>query len=111
MEVLDEWRETLEKTLHYYAELPYRFTNVATYVVVSRDKNHYFLMHEGWEGNRRIHGIVVHAEIRDGKIWMHYDGIEDSITEELVAAGVPKGNIVLAFHPPFIREHTGYAVA
>ncbi|MFE1748097.1 element excision factor XisI family protein, partial [Coleofasciculus sp. H7-2] len=38
-------------------------------------------------------------------------GIEDGITGELVAAGVPKGHIVLAFHPPQVREHTGYAIA
>ena len=69
------------------------------------------LVHEGWENNRRVHGCIVHAEIRDAKIWIHYDGIEDGITEELVAAGVPKDCIVLAFHPPQVREHTGYAIA
>lgn len=111
MEVIDQWRETLEKILQYYADLPYPYGNVQTYVVVSRDGNHFFLMREGWQGNKRIHGMVVHAEIRDGKIWMHYDGIEGSITEELVSAGVPKEKIVLAFHPPYVREHTGYAVA
>jgi len=111
MAVIDQWRETLEETLQYYADLPYPYDHVKTYVVVSRDGNHFFLMHEGWQGHKRIHGMVVHAEIRDGKIWMHYDGIEGSITEELVSAGVPKENIVLAFHPPYVREHTGYAVA
>ncbi|MBE9155838.1 XisI protein [Nodosilinea sp. LEGE 06152] len=111
METLDQWRTTLEETLQYYAELSCAKGNVETYVMVSRDGNHFLLMHEGWQGNRRIHGIVVHAEIRDGKIWIHYDGIEGSITEELVTAGVPKERIVLAFHPPYVREHTGYAVA
>ena len=111
MDTLSQWRTTLEKTLHSYAELPYTLGDVSTYVVVSRNGNHFFLMHEGWQGNRRIHGIVVHAEIKDGKIWIHYDGIEGSITEELVTAGIAKENIVLAFHPPYIREHTGYAVA
>ncbi|MGB3202671.1 MAG: element excision factor XisI family protein, partial [Nodosilinea sp.] len=48
---------------------------------------------------------VVHAEIRDEKIWVHYDGIEGSITEDLVAVGVPKDHIVLAFHAPDVREH------
>ena len=50
MEVLNQWRETLEKTLQYYAELPYPYPDVQTYVVVSRDSNHFFLMHEGWQG-------------------------------------------------------------
>ncbi|NES83455.1 MAG: XisI protein [Moorea sp. SIO2B7] len=48
---------------------------------------------------------MVDGSIRDGKIWIHYDGMEDGITDELVAAGVPKDRIVLAFH------HTGYAIA
>lgn len=69
------------------------------------------LVHEGWEDNRRVHGCIVHAEIRNDKIWIHYDGIEDSITHELVEAGVPKDCIVLAFHPPEVREYTGYAIA
>jgi hypothetical protein len=109
--ILDEWREILEKILQYYANLPYRYGDVITYVVVSRDRNHYMLVHEGWQKDQRIHGCIVHAELRNDKIWIHYDGIENSITAELVAAGVPKDHIVLAFHPPEVREHTGYAVA
>jgi XisI protein len=108
---VDQWRETLENILQYYADLPYRYGEVQTYVVVSRDRNHFILMHEGWEQDRRMHGFLVHAEIRNDKIWIHYDGIEDGITGELVAAGVPKDHIVLAFHPPQVRSLTGYALA
>ncbi|NJR63514.1 MAG: hypothetical protein HC769_34890 [Cyanobacteria bacterium CRU_2_1] len=49
--------------------------------------------------DHRVHGCVVHAEIRNDKIWIHYDGIEDGITGELVAAGVPKNHIVLCSTP------------
>jgi hypothetical protein len=69
------------------------------------------LVNEGWEKDHRVYGCVVHTEFRNDKIWIHYDGIEDGITSELVAAGVPKDRIVLAFHPPEVREYTGYAVA
>lgn len=34
---LDRWRELLEKILQYYAELPDRYGDVITYLVVSRD--------------------------------------------------------------------------
>ena len=108
---IDQWRETLEKILQYYADLPYRYGDVITYVVVSRDLNHFMLMHEGWENDRRVHGCLVHAQIRNDKIWIYYDGIEDGITGELVADGVPKDHIVLAFHPPQVQSHTGYAIA
>ena len=111
MDSLEEWRELLEQSLQYHADLPYSYGDVETYVLVSRDRNHFMLMREGWDDQRRIHGCIVHAEIRNGKIWMHYDGIEDSITEDLVSAGIPKHCIVLAFHPADIRAHTGYAIA
>jgi XisI protein len=107
---IDRWRCTLETILQHYADIPYRYGEVSTYVVVSRDLNRYMLIQEGWEKTHRIHGTIVHAEIRNNKIWIHYDGIEDSITEELVATGVPKDHIVLAFHPHHIRIHTGYAI-
>ncbi len=108
---LDRWREILEKIFQYYADLPYRYGDVTNHIVISRDCNHFMLLHEGWENHRRVYGTIIHVEIRDGKIWIHYDGIEDGITDELVAAGVPKDRIFLAFHPPEIRQHTGYAVA
>ena len=50
-------------------------------------------------------------QIIDDKIWIQRDGIEDGITDELVEAGISKGEIVLGFQPPNVRPHTGYAIA
>jgi hypothetical protein len=111
MDTLTPWHSLLGKILLEYVAILKPYGDVKTYLIVSQDRNQFFLMHEGWNKQRRVHGIIVHAEIRDGKIWIHYDGLEDGITEELVAAGVPKDHIVLAFHPPDVREHTGYAIA
>lgn len=111
MDRLDEYRDLIYKILSYYASIPYRYGKIATYVIVDRECNHFLLMHEGWEEHKRIHGAIVHVEIRDGKIWIHYDGIEDGITDELIAGGVSKDHIVLAFHPPYVRQHTEYAVS
>ena len=47
-------------------------------------------MQEGWHGTDRNHGPIVHAEIRESKIWIHYDEIEDNVTEDLVTEGIPK---------------------
>ncbi|MBD2160059.1 XisI protein [Limnothrix sp. FACHB-1083] len=107
---LDQWRSLLEKILSDYAKLPYRYGDVATYLVVGQDRNHFLLMQEGWEENNRVHGCLVHAEIRNQKIWIHYDGIEGGIANELTELGVPKDHIVLAFHAPTVRQYTGYAI-
>lgn len=111
MDTLMFYQDTVEKILKDYAAIPYSYGNIKQYVIVDRDRTHFLLFSEGWNGKRRVHGAVCHVEIRDRKIWIHYDGIEDGITDELVAAGVPKDRIVLAFHPPHVREHTGYAIA
>jgi hypothetical protein len=111
MDTHQRWGKLLEKILLEYVDILRPYGDVKTYLIVSQDYSHFLLMHEGWNDQKRVHGMIVHAEIRDGKIWIHYDGTEDGITEELVAAGVPKDHIVLAFHPPHVRPHTGYATA
>ena len=46
-----------------------------------------------------------------GKIWIEEDMTEDGLATELVEAGVPKEDIVLAFNPPDRRHLTDYAAA
>lgn len=52
---------------------------------------------------------VLHIDIRDEKIWIQHDGTEGGVALELVEAGIPRDRIVLAFKPPDIRPHTGFA--
>jgi XisI protein len=47
----------------------------------------------------------------DERVWIQLDNTEDGIAEELIAAGIPKQDIVLGFHEPEIRPYTGFAVA
>jgi XisI protein len=77
--------------------------------VVDPDRDHYEVLHVGWDGSRRVHGSVVHIDIRAGKVWVQYDGTTLPVAEELVAAGIPKEDIVLGFHPAEVRCHTGFA--
>lgn len=111
MDTLDFYRDTIEKILKQHAALPYSYGEIDEYVIVDRDRNHFLLFDVGWQQKRRVHGCITHVQIIHGKIWIQRDGIEDGITEELVAAGVPKSDIVLGFHPPEVRPHTGYAIA
>jgi XisI protein len=64
----------------------------------------------GWENGRRIHGTLVHIDIINSKVWIQRDGTEDGIAGDLEQAGILKNQIVLAFRPQEVRQHTGYAV-
>lgn len=110
METLTEYQSLLRKILEKYTQIPYRYGDITTTLIISEDHNHFLLMDQGWEKGLRVHGCLFHGQIINDKIWIHYDGIEDSVTEDLVAAGVPKERIVLGFYPPDVRVHTGYAV-
>lgn len=77
------------------------------------DQHGQYMIHKyGWKGARRIYGIVAHFELaEDGKIWLHHDGTGMELANVLVERGVPKSDIVLAFHPEYVREDTGFAIA
>ncbi len=60
---------------------------------------------------RRRPGCLLHLYIVNGKIWIQRDGTEDGVALELEEAGVPREDIVLAWHPPHLRPYTDYAAA
>lgn len=64
----------------------------------------------GWDGKKYVHGAVIHAEVIEDKIWIHYDGTEDGIANDLIEAGIPRERIVLGFRSEKIRPFTGFAV-
>ncbi|WP_413201354.1 XisI protein [Nostoc piscinale] len=71
-------------------------------------QDHYQLLYVGWRGNQRDFGCILHLDIKDGKIWIQHDGTEEGIANRLVEMGVPKQDIILAFHEPYIRQFTEF---
>ena len=82
---------------------------IETQRVYDEARGHFELLRVGWRNKRRIHGIALHVDVQNGKVWIQHDGTEDGIADALVAAGIPKEHIVLAFHPPYKRPYTGFA--
>ncbi len=76
-----------------------------------REKDSYLLYVVGWNNRGRIHGINMHIDIINGKIYIQHDSTEEGIATDLELAGVPKSDIVLAWHEPELRKYTEYAVA
>ncbi len=59
----------------------------------------------------RSYGCFFHARIKNGKIYIEYNGTDIEVAEDLVAEGVAKEDIVLAFHTPAKRKYTVFGVA
>lgn len=73
--------------------------------------SHYQVVSIGWENGYRMYGCLIHADLKDGKIWIQYDGTEYAIANELIDLGVPKQDIVLAYHAPYARKYTEFALS
>jgi hypothetical protein len=72
------------------------------------ERDHYQLLYVGWRGTKRDFGCILHLDIKNGKIWIQHDGTEEGIANQLVALGVPRQDIVLAFHEPEVRNLTDF---
>jgi hypothetical protein len=111
MDELNQYRKIIRKLIEEYAQYKPSHGDVQIEIVFDESNDHYELVYAGWNRTYRIHGSVIHIDIRNGKIWVQYDGTEDGIAEELVKKGIPRDRIVLAFKPQEIRPHTDFAVA
>src|SRR5919204_4162575 len=107
MDELNLYRQVIRDLIRSYAQSQPSRGDVQIEVIFDESNDHYELMYAGWNGPYRIHGSVLHIDIRGGKVWIQHDGTEDGIASELVEAGIPKEHIVLAFHPPYKRPYTG----
>jgi hypothetical protein len=84
---------------------------VQTQLVFDQENDHYQLINLGWKDDyTRIYGCAIHVDIIGDKIWVQYDGTENAIADELVSKGVPSKDIVIAYHAPYIREYTEFAL-
>lgn len=111
MDKVARYRDIVGKLIAEYASFRPSHGQIDTEAIVDRERDHYEVMHVGWDGIRRIHGSVVHVDIINGKVWVQYDGTNRPVAEELLAAGIPREDIVLGFHPMELRRHTDYAVS
>jgi ketopantoate reductase len=110
-QVTEQYRTIVTQIITKYAQFQPAIGDIECEIVIDEQRDHYELLHVGWKHNRRVHGSVIHVDIKDDKIWIQHDGTESGIAPELVAAGVPPDKIVLAWHEPEIRKHTAYAIA
>lgn len=113
MDRLNSYRAVVRRLLERHAELARQADSgeVESDLVVSAAHDRFVLLETGWVGGRRVNNVHLHVRLKGDKVWIEEDWTEDGIATELVAAGVPKEDIVLGFQPPERRHLTEFAVA
>ncbi|XZN91253.1 MAG: XisI protein [Microcoleus sp.] len=111
MDKLERYRSLIQKILEEYQQLSSGNSDVESVLLFDPIREQYLLIKMGWYQDNRIKSNVIHVRLKDGKIWIEEDRTEDGIATDLLQAGVSREDIVLAFHPPRLRQFTEFATA
>jgi hypothetical protein len=99
---MEKWEAYVRRARHNGIEIQHIFDDA---------NDNYLLVYVGWDRNQRVQQTTLHLRLKEDKIWIEADETEEGIATELVRAGVPRQDIVLAFHPPELRHLSDFASA
>jgi hypothetical protein len=108
-----KYRNILKEVLTEYAgdELKqvYKPDDMQIRLIMDTENNHFQVLYAGWQQSKQYFSVLFHFDIIDEKIWIQRNNSDYDIIEDIENKGVPKSDIVLAFHAPEIRTLTEYA--
>jgi XisI protein len=107
---VEHYRQIVQELLTSYSQINFGDPELVSELILDPIRDRYQVVHVGWSDEQRIYGCSLHLDIINEKIWIQHDGTEGGIANELLDRGVPKTDIVIAFHSPFKRQFTEFAV-
>jgi hypothetical protein len=107
MDKVSRHRELVEDLLREFSTHKPSYGEVDVETIFDPVQCHYQLVNVGWHGQSRVHGCVMHIDVKDGKIRIQYDGTEEGVADRLVAAGVPKRRDCPGFSVPIPTQAHG----
>jgi hypothetical protein len=108
-----KYKELVKNILNRYVEIDRQQPQKGVdYFLVADDvQGHYLWTSLGWSDGKRSRYVHAHLRIHNEKIYIETDLTEEGIATDLLNEGVPKSDIVLAFHEPSVRQYTEFAIA
>lgn len=116
MDILTNYRNTVQETIKKY----YNLTNsqiantadntISERLILDSERDQYMWLRCGWDGKKRVQHIILYLQILNGKIWVEEDSTDLTVADDLLAAGIPKTDIILGFHHPSKRALTEFAI-
>ena len=100
MDTRENYQKLIEQVLIPYVERRYSGEDITNEAVFDRERGRFIVASVGWQGYRRVQQNLLHIDLIGDKVWIQRDGTEEGIADELEIAGIPKCQIVLAFHRP-----------
>jgi len=103
VEKLNHYRWVLQQVIEKHAQMSTEPAGSESVAVCDCNGDNYLLLDVGWDATGRVHYVIIHLRLKDGKVLIEKDGIEYGIAQDLLEAGVPAEDIVTAWR----RSPTG----
>lgn len=97
VEKLDRYRALLQQTLERYARMDAEPESSQMLAVCDQSSDNYLLLDVGWDATGRVHYVIAHLRLKEGKVLIEKDGIEYGIAQDLQEAGIPAEDIITAW--------------
>lgn len=111
MDKITQYRQIIQEILLAHGQIKPAYGEIEMEILFDHERDRYQVLRAGWLQNNRVYGALIHIDLISNKIWIQYDGTEVGVANELVEQGIPKDDIVLAYHSPFMRQYNGFAVS
>ncbi len=111
MDRLEELRRICKCVLKEWAEFGTKEKEDQDMLVFDEKSDNYLWVSTGFSPNGHHFYITTHFGIRNGKIYIFRNGVEEGLVEDLLEAGATQQEIVLAWQPMYRRELSPFPVA
>lgn len=112
---ISKYRKIIKEVLKEYAanelQKTYKPDDTQIRLIMDTENDHYQVLFAGWRNSKQVFSVIFHFDIINSKIWVQRNISDYDIIGDLEDKGIPKQDIVLAFHAPEMRPFTEYAVA
>lgn len=56
-------------------------------------RDRYLILSEGWQGQECLYGVLIHLDIRSGKVWIQRNQTEVEVEDALFGWGIAEGEL------------------
>jgi len=58
-------------------------------IIFDDPQGRYQLVAFGWQGKKRVHGCLIHIDLKNEKVWLQHDSTDAEIAQQLGERGIP----------------------
>lgn len=105
MDKIEKYRKVLQDIILNYAKYKPSHGQIESVAVCDTVRDEYLLLAVGWDRPGRVHDIIVHARIKNGKVVIEWDGIESGVTQDMLDAGIAEEDITFASYSDYVQAN------